>query len=201
MTLKESSGLQIKPDLSGLADLINTQRAFQIRLGNSVPEINKAKFEHIQTSILHNVYQAIEFQEFLEATTDDDRKEELVDYLLFLLNKYIYLGLDYTIFTQSIIGSLYSSNMRKMSSGVAVSIANMEQNDYLTLLRFDCIFKPWKAKKDDICAKPIMVYDYFKTAMDYFRHLANMTYDNEEDFLYYLERKININIERQNNNY
>ena len=77
-----------------LGDLLRHQIEFQKRLGNALPKsYNDVSFDNVQSSLSHNIYQNIELQELMEADAKD-RKEELIDYLLFMLNKYIYLGVD-----------------------------------------------------------------------------------------------------------
>lgn len=188
-------------ELTGLGDLIQTQICFQKRLGNNVPD-DIVEFEHVQTSISHNVYQSIEFQEFLEADSLD-RQEELIDYLLFLFNKYIYLGLDPSRFNgQPLLGLLYDEHKTGiLSHGSAASIANLEQNDYITLLRYYCTFKPWKAKTGKECTNKEKVHESFIRAISYFKYLANTTYNSYFEFNCHLERKLGINIDRQNNGY
>ena len=184
-------------------DLLEHQRYFQIALNNKVPENGIVTFENVQTSIQQNVYQSIEFQEFMEANLKD-REEELIDYLLFMINKYLYL-MDISFIQQkgdsSLNGILWSNNDIQSIANCA-SLAKLEQDFYITLLRKYCIFKPWKVYSvDQNCADPTYVYSIFMLAVNQFRQMANIVYHTYDEFYDALIGKITKNIDRQNNGY
>lgn len=190
-----------KQTLHKLIDVILAQKDFQKRLGNSIPDYSGiVEFEHVQTAISHNVYQVIEFQEFQESETVEEKKEELIDYLLFLINKYLYLGLN-IVLDATIEESLCSPDDMSMSSAMVESLASMEQNYFIQLLRRHCIFKPWRVRTSESCTDKDKVRKYFMRSLYCFREIANATYDSVEDFIEHLEKKLTINIDRQNNKY
>ena len=94
--------------LNNLSDLVECQKNFQIRVKNNIPQNGFVSFGNVQESLKHNFFQEVEFQEFLEADTIDDQREELIDYLLFLVNKFIFLGADVKDIDQSLEGLLWS---------------------------------------------------------------------------------------------
>lgn len=184
-------------------DLLEHQRYFQIALNNKVPENGIVTFDNVQTSIQQNVYQSIEFQEFMEASLKD-REEELIDYLLFMINKYLYL-MDISFIQQkgdsSLNGILWSNNDIQSIANCA-SLAKLEQDFYITLLRKYCTFKPWKVYSvDQNCADPTYVYGIFMLAVNQFRQMANIVYHTYDEFYDALIGKITKNIDRQNNGY
>ena len=184
-------------------DLLEHQRYFQIALNNKVPENGIVTFENVQTSIQHNVYQSIEFQEFMEANMKD-REEELIDYLLFMINKYLYL-MDINYILQkgdsSLNGMLWSTHDIQSIANCA-SLAKLEQDFYVTLLRKYCTFKPWQVYSvDQICADPTYVYSIFMLAINQFRQMANIVYHTYDEFYDALIGKVTKNIDRQNSGY
>lgn len=181
-------------------ELIKRQIEFQKQLNNDLPKDNFVSFENVQNSLAHNVYQTIEFQEFLEANKND-RKEELIDYLLFLVNKYIYLGVtEDTLNDISMFGLLYSS---KSDSSICVcsALAQVEQNNYISLVRHYTIFKPWKVRTSENCVDTPKVLESFLSALDDFKQMSNIVFDSYSDFILTLDKKLNLNIQRQQNNY
>lgn len=184
-------------------DLLEHQRYFQIALNNKVPENGIVTFENVQTSIQHNVYQSIEFQEFMEANIKD-REEELIDYLLFMINKYLYLiDINY-VFQKgdsSLNGILWSTPDIQSIENCA-SLAKLEQDFYITLLRKYCTFKPWKVYSvDQNCADPAYAYSIFMLAINQFRQMANIVYHTYDEFYDALIGKVTKNIDRQNSGY
>lgn len=184
-------------------DLLNSQRNFQKSLGNNLPENSNTSFENVQSSISHNVYQMIEFQEFIEAN-DTDRKEELIDYLLFMLNKYIYLIdiNDKKSFYKSFdLNDLYVKKS-EMSVAQCSYYANLEQNSYISLLRNHCTFKPWKVySKEQSCSNAEKVEDALDKALFYFKQMSEIVFDSYEDFKNHLMHKLEKNVIRQKNGY
>lgn len=182
--------------LSTLQDLIDKQMQFQKQLGNAMPD-SLVSFENVRMSLEHNTYQQIEFQEFMEAD-NHDKKEELIDYLLFMLNKYIFLGIN--VVEGSILDALWGHE-DAYSSAAASCYASIEQFEFIKMIREHCTFKPWKAKTNENCADYAFVYESFCMALSHFRKLARMTFDNYYDLHTCIIKKLMINIDRQNNNY
>lgn len=184
-------------------DLLEHQRYFQIALNNKVPENGIVTFENVQTSIQHNVYQSIEFQEFMEANIKD-REEELIDYLLFMINKYLYLiDINYVLQKgdSSLNGILWSTSDIQSIANCA-SLAELEQDFYTTLLHKYCTFKPWKVYSvDQNCADPTYAYSIFMLAINQFRQMANIVYHTYDEFYDALIGKVTKNIDRQNSGY
>lgn len=180
-------------------DLLECQKDFQKRLGNKLPE-NTVDFTQVQTSLSHNIYQQIELQEFIEAETRKEKQEELIDYLLFMLNKYIYLGINLDG-DQSILGTLWSTNSSN-SEWTIDSLAKIEQSNYISFIRKWCIFKPWKVRVDTDCVADKVALRYlFFTALDSFRQMSNIMFDTYDEFKQMLMKKLQVNIDRQNFNY
>ena len=185
-----------------LNDLLSRQLDFQRRLNNKLPQ-SIVDFGNVQTSLSHNIYQTIEFQEFIEADSIKDRQEELIDYLLFMLNKYLYLmpvqGV--RIPTEVYLSGLLWSFNSDESLAQCNSLANLEQNAYITLIRKHCIFKPWKNRDGENCAPFNAVYATFIQALDYFKQMANIVFSSYEELHECLEMKLKKNVDRQNSGY
>lgn len=181
---------------SSLQDLLDAQISFQKMLGNSVPDKIVA-FEHVQKALEHNTYQNIEFQEYMEAD-GYEKQEELIDYLLFMLNKYIYLGV--TVCECTVHDALWGTKMT-ISQAACPCHASIEQYDFITLLRQHCVFKPWKANTAENCADFTYVYEAFEQALAQFRCLAHATFIEYYDMLFWLNKKLTVNIDRQHNGY
>lgn len=189
------SPITLEP-IHSLEDLIKKQVDFQKFLGNSLPEL-VVTFECVQKALEHNTYQNIEFQEFMEADKYE-KKEELIDYLLFMLNKYIYLGI------YQVEGSLYEAlwgDEKCCSSAACSNYASIEQYEFIKLLREHCTFKPWKVREGKNCAELTYVQETFNQALAHFRKLARVTYTDFYDLQQNILRKLAINLDRQNNNY
>ena len=185
--------------LSTFFELLQVQQNFQILLGNDLPK-DLVEFEHIQKALEHNTYQNIEFQEFMEAD-NYEKKEELIDYLLFLLNKYLFLGLFKTDLHDCQLEEALWSIEQCSSSASCSCYASIEQYEFIKLLREHCTFKPWKIHENTNCAELPYVYQTFKLALEHFRRLAKVTFDSYIDLYSCLVKKLLINIERQHNNY
>ena len=179
-----------------IQDLLNIQIDFQKRLGNDIPN-DIVTFENVRMSLEHNTYQQIEFQEFMEAD-NHEKKEELVDYLLFMLNKYIFL--EVKTIPGSLIDILWGEE-NTYSSAAASCYASIEQFEFIKMVREHCIFKPWKARTGETCANRTYVYESFNMALGHFRKLARMTFDNYYDLHTCIIKKLMINIDRQKNHY
>lgn len=193
--------LQVDFDLTMISGILKYQAYFQKQLGNNLPEsCDKVSFENVQTSLSHNIYQNIELQELMEANVED-RKEELIDYLLFMLNKYIYLGIDVEKLTNyALMGMLYSHHT-EVSFYVCSSLAQTEQQLYMSLIRKSTTFKPWKVRDNETCTESAAVFDAFLESLDIFKQMASVVYDSYLDFYKTLIKKLDINIERQNSGY
>lgn len=185
-----------------LGDLLRHQIEFQKRLGNALPKsYNDVSFDNVQSSLSHNIYQNIELQELMEADTKD-RKEELIDYLLFMLNKYIYLGVDIeSIDDYALLGMLFSNNSGSISFYACSSLAQTEQQLYMSLIRHHTTFKPWKVRDNETCTNDLAVFDAFLESLDIFKQMANIVYSSYSEFYKTLITKLDINIERQNSGY
>ena len=185
-----------------LGDLLRHQIEFQKRLGNALPKsYNDVSFDNVQSSLSHNIYQNIELQELMEADTKD-RKEELIDYLLFMLNKYIYLGVDTeSIDDYALLGMLFSNGSCAVSFYACSSLAQTEQQLYMSLIRHHTIFKPWKVRDNETCTNDLAVFDAFLESLDIFKQMANIVYSSYSEFYKTLITKLDINIERQNSGY
>lgn len=181
-----------------LKDLVEHQQNFQKRIGNILP-IDFVSFENVQEALRQNFFQEVELQEFMESSTIDDQQEELIDFLLFLLNKYIYLGINSNSFTQSIESTLWSFNSNSSFCNIE-SLARLEQTSFISFVRQHCIYKPWKVRKEPNCVNGF-VDEYFLYSLDYFKNMANIIFDSYEQFYNMLIKKCQINIDRQNNNY
>ena len=181
---------------SSLQDLLDAQIAFQKRLGNPIPD-KVVAFEHVQKALEHNTYQNIEFQEYM-AADGYEKQEEIIDYLLFMLNKYIYLGI--TTCKDSLCNVLWRTPIT-VSSAACSCYASIEQYDFITLLRQHCVFKPWKANTAVNCADFDYVLESFEQALAQFRHLAHATYHDYYDMLFWLNKKLAVNVHRQNTGY
>lgn len=186
-------------DTTTLTDLLQRQKEFQDMLGNSMP-VQLVEFIHIQKALEHNTYQNIEFQEFLEADKYE-KKEELIDYLLFMLNKYIFLGVLLTDFKSDYLNIALWGDDQCSSSSACSCYASIEQYEFIKLLREHCVFKPWKIHESTNCADLPYVKDSFELALEHFRKLAKVTFDSYIDLYSCLIKKLFINIERQFNNY
>lgn len=182
--------------LSTLQDLLEKQINFQKQLNNDIPK-ELVTFENVRMSLEHNTYQQIEFQEFMEAD-NHEKKEELVDYLLFMLNKYIFLGVN--IVDGSISDALWGHE-DAYSSAAASCYASIEQFEFIKMVREHCTFKPWKARTRQNCVDYKHVYESFNMALGHFRKLARMTFDNYYDLHTCIIKKLMINLDRQKNHY
>ena len=186
-----------------LYDVLQNQIAFQKSLGNELPT-ETTTFDNVQMSLSHSIYQNIEFQEFMEADNLEDRKEELIDYLLFMLNKYIFLA-DMTvkrILTANPIDKTLWSCHEEQSFAQCSHLASLEQETYITLIRNHCTFKPWKKKNGDDCAPDAdAIFQSFARALKYFKQMANIVFDSGKEFYDYLEMKMQKNIDRQSSGY
>ena len=185
--------------LSTFYELLQIQQDFQLLLGNPLPD-KTVEFQNIQKALEHNTYQNIEFQEFMEASTYE-KKEELIDYLLFMLNKYLFLGLFRTdVHNCTLVEALWG-NEQCSSSASCSCYASIEQYEFIKLLREHCIFKPWKIHENTNCAELDYVEKTFMLALEHFRRLAKVTFDSYIDLYSCLIKKLLINIERQHNKY
>jgi hypothetical protein len=187
-----------KIKLESLQDLLNNQINFQKLLGSDIPE-KQVKFDDVQMSLSHNVYQTIEFQEYMEADANE-RKEELIDYLLFLVNKYLFLGVKVSD-EYSLEQALWDTTNTCISITSCPNYANVEQDEYITLIRKHCVFKPWKAKSDGNCVVPEEVWLTFSKALEHFRKIASVTYVSYDELLRCLANKMEVNILRQESGY
>lgn len=198
MTKQTEDTIEIK--IETIYDLLECQRQFQLRLNNDVPQYLVTTFAHVQNSILQNVYQAIEFQEFIEAEFEDDRKEELIDYLLFTLNKYIYLmdiSIEKQYYTLTYLEELFVTKS-EMSIAACDSYASLEQNSYISLLRNHCTFKPWKIHgENQNCADESKVRDALDKALFYLKQMIEIVFEDYDEFKRCLFYKIEKNIVRQ----
>ena len=186
-------------NLTTIYELLQKQQEFQKFLKNPIP--NKiVEFEHIQKALEHNTYQNIEFQEFMEAN-NYEKKEELIDYLLFMLNKYIFLGIFLSDFENGYLEDILWGNEKCSSSASCSCYASIEQYEFIKLLRDHCTFKPWKIRENTNCAELNYVEDTFKLALEHFRKLAKVTFDSYIDLYSCLIKKLLINVDRQLNNY
>ena len=185
-----------------LGDLLRHQIEFQKRLGNTLPKrYDDVSFDNVQSSLSHNIYQNIELQELMEADAKD-RKEELIDYLLFMLNKYIYLGVDIErIDDYALFGMLFSNSSCSVSFYTCSSLAQTEQQLYMSLIRHHTIFKPWKVRDNETCTNDLAVFDAFLESLEIFEQMANIVYSSYSEFYKALTTKLDINIERQNSGY
>lgn len=186
----------VEDKLVTVNDLLSKQIKFQKLLGNDIP-VDTVTFDNVKMALEHNIYQQIEFQEFMEAN-NYEKKEELVDWLLFMLNKYIYLGIKGT--SGTLFDELWCSQSCP-SSSLASSYAEIEQANFIKLIRTDCIFKPWKVRENENCADISAVYNALIISLDCFKSLARMTFDSYYDLYSCIVKKLMINIDRQNNNY
>lgn len=193
---------QTSQELRTLGDLLRRQIAFQKQLGNILPEsYDNVSFDNVQSSLSHNIYQSIELQELMEADAND-RKEELIDYLLFMLNKYIYLGVDVErIEDYHLLGMLFSNGSCGVSFYACSSLAQTEQQLYMSLIRCHTTFKPWKVRGDQTCTNDLAVFDAFLESLDIFKQMANIVYKSYQEFYETLVKKLNVNVERQNSGY
>ena len=190
---------RIDIDLSSLSKLVDFQRKFQVLVGNEFPK-GIVTFENIQESLSQNVYQTIEFQEFMEAN-EEERKEELIDYLLFLINKYIFLGIDLSGRDQSLKGTLWSKHSQA-SFASCDSLYKLEQNDYISFIRTHCTFKPWKVRDNISCVDDSdLQTEYFMYALTYFKDMANIVFSDYQEFFGFLMRKAITNVDRQMTGY
>ena len=185
--------------LSTFYELLKAQEDFQIFLGNPMPA-KLVEFEHIQKALEHNTYQNIEFQEFMEAN-NYEKKEELIDYLLFMINKYLFLGLFRTDIHNCELEKALWGEEQCSSSASCSCYASIEQYEFIKLLRDHCTFKPWKIHENTNCADLEYVEKAFTLALEHFRRLAKVTFDSYIDLYSCLIKKILINIDRQYNNY
>lgn len=177
-------------------DLIGKQIDFQNLLGNEMPK-DIVLFENVKTALEHNIYQQIEFQEFMEADSHD-KKEELIDYLLFMINKYIFLGIK--CIDSSIFEKLWDDNVTESLSS-ASHYASIEQSEFINLVRHHCTFKPWKAEKGENCVDIEKVHDAFNFSLNTFKRIARMTYNSYYDLYSNIIKKLMINIDRQKSGY
>ena len=191
----------VMPSEMPFGALLNKQIEFQKRLGNKLPDSpDNVCFECVQLSLSHNVYQSIEFQEFSEANKFD-RKEELIDYLLFMLNKYIYLGINAEYAGNAKVrGNLFYEHSNASFCQCA-SFAQLEFQSYLSLIRSYTTFKPWKVRKDASCTSRSEVEAAFCQSIRYFCSMADIVFDDYGEFYETLCRKLTINEDRQNSNY
>lgn len=185
--------------LNNLSDLVECQKNFQIRVKNDIPQNNFVSFDNVQESLKHNFFQEVEFQEFFEADTIDEQREELIDYLLFLVNKFIFLGVDVKDIDQPLDGLLWSFKSNS-SFSIIDSFSRLEQNSYISFIRNHTIYKPWKSH-DNISCVDGFSNEYFIKSLDYYRNISNIMFDNYGQFYEFLIKKLDINIYRQNNNY
>lgn len=190
----------IEIKIETIYDLLECQRQFQLRLNNDVPQYITTTFKHVQTSIAQNVYQSIEFQEFIEAEFEDDRKEELVDYLLFTLNKYIYL-MDISV-EKNYYGNVFLKDLfvskSEMSIASCSNYAALEQNSYISLLRNYCTFKPWKLHgENQNCTDSEQVKLALDKALFYLKQMIEIVFEDYDEFERCLFYKIEKNIVRQ----
>lgn len=183
-----------------LYDLVVHQINFQKRLGNTLPD-KIVTFENINESLAHNNYENIEFQEFSEAITEEDKKEEFIDYLLFFINKYIYLNIDLSKLAIDLNDILWVTKSPQ-SLHICNEYARLEQSDYFTFIRNHCTFKPWKVRKNESCVdEENLQTESFKKSLFYFRNIAEILFDDYEDFIKSLVSKMSVNIDRQNSGY
>lgn len=188
-------------DLNTLHDLLRAQVQFQLRLGNVLPESSKnVSFDCVQTALSHNVYQNIELQELMEADTID-RKEELIDYLLFMINKYIYLGVKIRALPEYNLREYLFDHHTDASFYTCSALAQTEQQLFISLIRKHVTFKPWKVRDNETCTDEQAVTDAFFESLSIFRQMANIVYDSYADFICNLSDKLDINVDRQNSGY
>lgn len=184
-----------------LLQLLSHQIEFQKRLENPLPN-GIVSFECVKESLSQNLYQMIEQQEFLEAN-EEERKEELIDVLLFMVNKYIFLGVYEEV--QKCGDTIFNRLLWEMPSCQSFcqcdSLARLEQNNYITLIREHCTFKPWKARNSEECASRQWARIYFYKALDLFYQMANIVFADNDEFIHYLNKKLNINTDRQDKGY
>lgn len=181
-----------------LSDLVNCQKNFQERLKNVLPK-DIVTFDNVQESLKHNFFQEVELQEFNEANTIDEQREELIDVLLFMINKFIYLGIDLKDNDQSLLGTLWSFNSSSSFCTIE-SLARLEQISYISFIRKHCIFKPWKSRNNQNCVDGFS-NEAFIYSLSYYCHMSNIIFDTFDEFYQCLISKMKINIERQNSNY
>lgn len=188
-------------ELNTVGDLIKAQIEFQYKLNNSLPN-EIVSFENVQQSLSHNIFQEVETQEFFESLTTENRKEELVDALLFMMNKYIYLGIQHTDFSNDSLKHYYNEN-NNISFSVIDSVFKMEQSLYISFIRKNCIFKPWKSRNEnDNCVNNKGALRYaFESSLSCFSKVISIVFDSYEDFCNSLLKKLDINIDRQNSGY
>ena len=190
-------------------ELLAAQRSFQQRLGNDLPK-DFVTFTNVQMSLEHNTYQIVEFQEFLEAD-QEDKKEELIDYLLFMINKYLFLGVELSRplkknhllidFSKTTLKNTLWDDLIDFSIASSSNESNIEQDEYITLIRKHAQFKPWKVRKEETCINQEEATLSFYKALEHFRKLSKATYSSYTELLKHLKHKLDVNIQRQNNHY
>lgn len=183
-------------DLVTMQDLVDCQISFQKLLNNDIP-MAIISFDNVKMSLEHSIYQQIEFQEFLEADIND-KKEELIDYLLFMINKYIYLGIKQVDGT--ILDKLWG-NENSSSLAAASCYASIEQFEFIKMIREHCTFKPWKVRIGENCADLKYVYLCYTNALEHFKRLARMTFNDYDDLCNCIKSKLILNISRQKSGY
>lgn len=190
----------VETRIVSVSDLMKSQRDFQTMIGNDLPN-GVVSFQNVQESLAQNLYQTVEFQEFMEAD-EKERKEELIDYLLFLINKYIFLGVHPFLDEEDGLFPMLWAKNCDSSFCQCDSLARIEQNNYITLIRRHAVFKPWKASdmKED-CVSREEAQRTFRDALAIFKQMANIVYHSYYDFYSHLTAKVQINIDRQNNGY
>lgn len=194
--MTNSTSVLMAQNMQSLQELLTQQIYFQTLLKNDMPN-DIVEFDHVRMALEHNTYQQIEFQEFMEAD-NHEKKEELVDYLLFMLNKYIFLGI------KEVDGSMLDmlwGNEDASSSAAASCYASIEQFDFIKLIREHCTFKPWKVRTGENCVETEFIIKSFDLALTNFRKLARMTFDNYYDLHTCIIKKLMINLDRQENRY
>lgn len=193
--------LQVDFDLTTMSGILEYQAYFQKQLGNALPEsCTNVSFENVQSSLSHNIYQNIELQELMEADIDS-RKEELIDYLLFMFNKYLYLGIDIDKLKAYSPFDLLYSRHTGISFYVCSSLAQTEQQLYMSLIRKYTTFKPWKVRNNETCTESTAVFDAFLESLDIFKQMSSVVFSSYQEFYESLIRKLRINIDRQNSGY
>ena len=126
-----------------------------------------------------------------------------MDYLLFMINKYIFLGAflgDKNLGVRKVSEYLFS-NSSKQSFSQCTSLAHLEHDNFITFIRSNCIFKPWKVKSSDNCSNIELANKAFYISLSYFKQMAEIVFSDYNSFCSTLLDTFEKNITRQKNGY
>jgi hypothetical protein len=142
-------------------------------------------------------FQRVEIQEFLEASKEE-QQEEFIDCLLFLINKYLFLGIaDEDTWLMPLF---YKDFTRKDKT---MEYMFRKENDlYLYTIRNYTFYKSWKIRDNKSCVlnKDAIQLSFIKS-LKLYNYMLNKAFDSIDDFNTILSYKLNKNINRQLNKY